>query len=221
MDNSYNENFWYDIIFNNSNKFFYLYIIIIIFLIFIFVNIDFNYNILIALLFSTIIIFLIYIYRKNNFLDNKQKLEEKISIISSPTSTINNYPEIIDFLFYFKDYSFIDYNNYEEIIKQIDNFIIIYENVINNSKYINYSYYKMEKIIYNILELINSIKYSTYDIKKNEILEKNKISIKMILNKYLENIRQFNNRYTYYNGYSINHKKINNEKIIPYNFEFI
>jgi hypothetical protein len=221
MDNSYNENFLYDIIFDSTNKFFYLYIIIIIFLIFIFVNIDFNYNILIALLFSTIIIFIIYIYRKNNFLDDKQKLEEKISIISSPTSTINNYSDIIDFLFYFKEYSLIDYNNYQKIIKQLDNFIIIYENINNNFKYINYSYHKMKKIINNILELINSIKYSSYNIKKSEILEKNKISIKIILDKYLENIIQLNNRYIYYNGYSINHNKINDEKILPFNYELI
>ena len=217
----YNENILYNIIFESSNKFFYLYIVIIIFIIFIFVNIDFNYNILIALLFSTIIIFIIYIYKKNNFLEESQRLEEKIDIISSPTSVINNFPDIVDFLFYLKDFSLVDYNNYQEIIKNLDNFIIIYENTINNFKYINYSYDKMVKIINNILELINSIKYSTYDIKRIENLEKNKISIKIILDKYLENIKQFNNRYIYYNGYNINHNKINDDKILPFNYELI
>jgi hypothetical protein len=221
MDNSYNENFLYEIIFNSTKEFFYLYIIIIIFLIFIFVNIDFNYSILIALLFSTIIIFIIYTYRNNNFLGEKQRLEEKIKTINSPTSTINSYPDIVDFLFYLKDYSLKDYNNYLQIIKSLDNFLIMYENTINNYRYINYSYNKMKKIINNILELINSIKYSCYDNEYDKMLEKNKISIKLILEKYLENIREFNDRYVYYNGYSINHNEIYDNKIIPFNFELI
>ena len=212
------KNFLYNIVFESTNEIFYFYLFLLLIFIFIFINIDFNYSILLGLLFGSLMIYLIYLYREVNILTNKEKMEKKIDYVSSPNNNLYNYNDINDFLFYLKNFESKNINNYYDIVNNFNNFILLYEDSLKDSSLINVNYDRLKNIKNKIEKLIFEFYYMCDEVQYTKILEKNQISAGLLLDKYINKINEIYKKNIYYNGYNNNKVIIDKYLKLPYNY---
>lgn len=188
-----------------DEKTLYWYIVIFVLVIYIFTFI----NVTISLIFGTIIGMVIIIYMYSNYqILKKQELElfeqKRESITPNiQQNEIIKYNEIVDFIFSIQD--FYEYNQqaYEDLLESIDHFFILYDeiNIDNSLSGINYD--MMETKMKTALNTLSSIvielpKNKKYD---NKLL-KSVNMLKYLLEKYLNKVKEINNKYIYENGYT-------------------
>lgn len=188
-----------------DEKTLYWYIVIFVLVIYIFTFI----NVTISLIFGTIIGMVIIIYMYSNYqILKKQELElfeqKRESITPNiQQNEIIKYNEIVDFIFSIQD--FYEYNQqaYEDLLESIDHFFILYDeiNIDNSLSGINYE--MMETKMKTALNTLSSIiielpKNKKYD---NKLL-KSVNMLKYLLEKYLNKVKEINNKYIYENGYT-------------------
>jgi hypothetical protein len=193
-------------IYNNykiSNEELFKYTIIVILTIFYFSTKIIKLNILYGTLIALIIIY--YLFNKNKELhdDNNKIIQEKKSIIYPESKFMNNYDDLVDFVYNIQDFYIYNPEVYQKMIKYIDIFLMLYEEVnVNNSiAALNYNMMLTNKHL--ALDSLHSIIYKlpvnrTYTDKFNLALSE----LSNILNKYMEDIEKISKEYLHENGYN-------------------
>ena len=174
-----------DYIFRKFDYFYYGFLFILIFITLLHLEI-FNYNNLIPLVFSIIIIYFLiktYYYDEMNRFYRQNKIYENIDYSKYPN--LNMDDSIILIVLELKPFYEINYFEYRKLLKELDTFILLYNEFLKNPN--NNLYDNLFEISKNILNILNSfgvnIEYNK-NIKLEKILNtENKL--KKILSKYL------------------------------------
>lgn len=107
--------------------------------------------------------------------------------IYPPTTYLNKYTDIVDFIFSIQDFRSSNEKSYDAMIHELDNFFNIYEKLKYSVEYLKENYDllndRMDEIIYNL----NSIKFNLpvniyYDIRHKNAID----DLTTILNNYLQ-----------------------------------
>ena len=107
--------------------------------------------------------------------------------IYPPTTYLNKYTDIVDFIFSIQDFRSSNEKSYDAMIHELDNFFDIYEKLKYSVEYLKENYDllndRMDEIIYNL----NSIKFNLpvniyYDIRHKNAID----DLTTILNNYLQ-----------------------------------
>ena len=215
------DNIFYNILNTENKQFLFMYFMIMIFAIFVSNNIkcDIKYsiNMVISILFGSIIIYYLYTHDKTNNLTQNTIIQKKFDVISSENNILEEYPEIINFLFdmnIFKNYNF---KNYLKLVSEFEIFTKNYEYCIVDNNLIN-KYYSI--LLDNKINILETIDNFTHIIDSNvlyDLLQQNKQSAEKITNNMLKNINNLQKQNIYHNGYNINTKIIFSDNIKPFN----
>lgn len=200
----------------DSKSTFNYFIIIIIFL-FITNNMKIKLNHVVGLLLGTIFVLFKYQNNMNNLNQKDNQLIEKIKIIDNNNKNrkdigkIKDYQEIVDFLFSINEFYKLNQETFEDLIDNLNNFLLIYEDIkIDNINYTE-KYIISENIKNNIMNILHSFIYSIGN--HYELVNKLNYScnvLNKILNKYLEELYDICQKKLIIYGYNINTKQLYN-----------
>jgi hypothetical protein len=200
----------------DSKSTFNYFIIIIIFL-FITNNMKIKLNHVVGLLLGTIFVLFKYQNNMNNLNQKDNQIIEKIKIIDNNNKNrkdigkIKDYQEIVDFLFSINEFYKLNQETFEDLIDNLNNFLLIYENIkIDNINYTE-KYIISENIKNNIMNILHSFIYSIGN--HYELVNKLNYScnvLNKILNKYLEELYDICQKKLIIYGYNINTKQLYN-----------
>lgn len=197
-----------------TNNDIFKYICIIVISVFIFSSTKIHFTLVIGLLFGIIICY--YIYSKNLAVrDIRKKILQKNKTNSQ---FIKYFPEIEDFIYNISDIKYYNIDAYYNIIRNIDAFLNIYNDIKIGVKYCKYNYDVAVDMKNNALNHLHSM---IITIEENRILN-NKLKLSLtilhkLLNKYLNEIIRICNNNIDIDGYSINTSYINKNEFYPAN----
>jgi hypothetical protein len=210
------ENVLYNIINSQDPQQIFLYGIIIVIITFISTKIIYNSNILIGLIFCSLIIYYLYVYRKNNILSDTEIFKDKFNMLYTKNQILIKYPKIIDFLFYMENFKYINISEFNNLISFFENFCKLYEYCLINYNLIFQNYQTLVNQKINILNQINNFIFITYKVEYENILIKQKIAAEEILNNLLNNLVILYKKKIYYDGYNNNINDIDYSNILPH-----
>ena len=165
-----------------------------------------------------IFIILFYYYYKNQPEDSKPVLYKDILTPSISNKKDKNEPSefveigknennhVSKFLLKIQLFYFYNEQAYEEIVEEIENFLVLYRSITINSSYGGKFYDLMQdkkSLILNNLRSINIKIPSQYNLK--DALN----DLEVILDSYLKKAEKLNKNYIYKNGYNYQTKIIN------------
>lgn len=203
-------------IYKTDNLIMFWCAVIFVSILLIFSNLDIKLNILYGTLIA--LIFAMYIYRnhkrtsteKNELIIKKMK-----SLLPLPKKIHDN--DVQNFLFSIQDFYQYNPQVYEDFIEELDNFFMIYDQVIINQQLSGINYNLLEdkrRLLCSILESI------IYNIPPNLIYEKklqNAVSVlDFILEEYTNTVKQIFKKDISENGY-INSTQLPNTGPLAYN----
>ena len=219
MDISKTDNILYNIInFEEPQQIFYYFIYLIIFL-FVFTNIDFSITLFIGIIFFSILIYYFYTNRNKNYIDSEQKLNDKYETFNDESnSTIKDYPDIVDFIFYLSTFEKYNQDTFNDIVKLFDNFIFYYNSIKIDKSLADISFKTMKNIKFNIINKIETFNFTTNNFILTQQTTKNRKRVEELLNGYLDKVLLIYKKNLYYNGYNNQSKIITSNNIIEYNF---
>ena len=212
------DNIIYNIINYQEPQTIFFYGILLIIFIFISAKIDFNYSILIGLIFYSIFIYYLYTNKKENYIDNFEKLTTKYELLNTNNNILKKYPNIIDFLYYMSEFKSTSPSIYLQIQALFANFILLYEACLQDINLINANYSTLEIIKNKILYTINSFTFNLlsnigtvklYDMRKN---------VENMLNNFMNELLVLQKKDIYYNNYNTKTQIINTNIIMPSNY---
>lgn len=181
-----------------------------------------KFNITLSVILGIIIAYYItnHLYQSSQNHDNKQKslTEKKADNVRPNVEEIKKYTDVTNFLFTIQDFYVYNPPAYEEMVKSIKNFFLIYEesNKIPDTAHKNYSVAELQynnavNCLHSIILNANTNRNGDDKISRSvEVLHK-------ILYKYLEEIELIIKKDIKYNGYNTKTKALG-EKYKPYNY---
>ena len=130
-------------------------------------------------------------------------------MIEPDIKSIEKYDEMIDFLFSIQDFYIYNQQAYEDMVECINNFFIVYEDILKNGIQTNQLFSIAEKNMYNSINHLHSFIYSI----PNDDNIRNKLHtslyvLEKILNNYLNEIYDIHID-NIKKGYHIDYKLIN------------
>ena len=216
--NKETDNIIYNIINYQESQTIFLYGIILIIFIFISGKINFNYSILIGLIFYSLFIYYLHTNKKENFVNNFEKLNTKYELLNTNNNILKKYPNIIDFLYYMTELKNISPSIYFKIQKLFVNYILLYEACLQDINLINANYFTLGIIKNKILFAINSFIFNSLSNAESVKLYDMRITVENMLNNFMEELLIIQKKDIYYNGYNIKTKIINTDNILPFNY---
>jgi hypothetical protein len=218
MDISKTDNILYNIInFEEPQQIFYYFIFFIIFLV-VFTNIDFSITLFIGIIFFSILIYYFYTDRKINNIDATKKINTKFETFSDDENNIiKEYPDIIDFIFYFSTFKEYNIDTFNDIVNLFDNFVFLYNSILIDKSLSSSLFKSITLIKYSIINKIESFNLNTDNFVLSKQIQKNRLRAEELLNKYLDNVLLIHKKNLYYNGYNNNTQIITSNNIIEYN----
>jgi len=212
------DNILYNIINYQEPETLFFYGVLLVVFIFIFTLIEINYGLLVGLIFYSIIVYYFYTDKKINYVDNFNKLNTKYDKLDTNTNVIKNYPPMIDFLFYMRDFKEHSIDIYNIVLIQIENFLILYESCMEDINLISANYSTLIIIKNKILSSIESFNFNTDNVAYSSKIFLMKKKIQKLLNNFLEQLILIQKKNIYYNGYNLSTKPLDNNNILPSNF---
>jgi hypothetical protein len=217
-ETSKTNNILYNILNYQDPKTLFFYGSILVIFLLIFSHIELNSNILIGLIFYSILIYYFYTDKEINYIDNFEELTTKFDNIDTYTNVIKNYPAIIDLLYYMRDFKHSSVDIYNNILIQIENFLILYEECLQDIKLINNNFSTLQTIKNKILYMEESFNFNTGNINYSKKIFLIKKKTQELLNNFLEELIVVHKKNLYYNGYNISTSVVNNCNILPANW---
>ena len=174
---------------------------------------------IITTIFLFVIIFIIintYNYQytiPEKFIDNELFPKSKF---------IENNNEIKNYIYFIQDFYYYSPENYIALISNLDTFLSIYNEILIDNTLAGKTYNVLEKKKFIILHYLDAIKINCpNDRKVIEKINTNINEMENILNNYIYDVYELNNKYNKQNGYNINTKIINLNLKYPYNETFL
>jgi hypothetical protein len=160
------------------------------------------------------------VYASKNYEDTlKNNFENKVKHIRPSPEFLENYPDIINFLFSIQDLYANNPATYQEIVQSIKSFITVYEESMKIPKLSHENYSIAEIKLNNAVNCMNAMIITS--IPKNNMNNKiNKACSELykILIKYLNEIETNIKKDIMFNGYYVGTKTFD-YKMKPYNYE--
>lgn len=162
-----------------------------------------------------------YLFDKDQKITKKNDLYNSIKkeYIQPKPKLLNNYTDVVNYLFSIQDFYKHNQQAYEELVDSMDDFFYLYEECHKLPQLSGLNYKLMEKLKYNSLNALQSMVYKLpaskqYTDKLNlavDVLEK-------MLNGYLNEIYEINNKNILTKGYSTETILIGKNDPKPYSF---
>lgn len=227
FSNEFNKNtfFLYDIANYEYPQVIFWYGVMLVVFLYIFSCIDFSISLFIGIIFFSILLYYLWYSRKINTTNELEKNNIKTDIInpnqSSPKNRedllINNYPDIVDFMFYMKEFKSFNLDVYNIIIYTFNNIIYLYESIKKDKSLVNTYYYTINNLKLSILQNIESFNYKSNNIIYSKKIIELKKKAENIIDKYMAELLLIYKKNIYYNNYNIDTKIITNKSLLPYN----
>lgn len=196
---------------------FFTYIIIIIIFFAIFNRLTIGLNIIFGLGLAIIIIAYLNNKKVKKETDLNNILTEKKDIMRPKSDIINKYNEMVEFIFSIQEFYGFSPINFEDMIDSIEDFFILYENLLINPKFAGLYYEMAVKKKSDSLNALHNIIYSSDVVERKHYAVKiynatNQLSF--ILSTYLDKINDISYRYNTTFGLNI-HSKIPEKETHP------
>lgn len=195
----------------------FTYVLIFCICIIYFRNTNITLGIIFGIFVASVCVYVLYLREITTMTSNEQLHQIKADNIKPKSKYISKYTDFTDFIFSIQDFYVYNPQSYENIIKELDTFIEIYEDIlIDNSLAGNYySIAETRKLmalnsLHSIIMIIPSDKKLIN--KLNEAMK----TFEQLFNKYLLVIYEKNETYIKEHGY-FNNTKIIELNISPYN----
>jgi hypothetical protein len=195
----------------------FIYFVIIILILAIFTRINIKLNIVFACFMIILIISYLSTSKTNQEFMEKDILDNKKKLLRLKNKKIEEYPELVNFLFSIQDFYRYNPPSYEEMIFNLNDFILAYEQALLDNKLAGINYKLCDNFKINILNSLHAIIYNLPDNK--EVINKLNESInefENILTLKMDELFDINKKYIMTNGYN-NQTVIINKKIREYN----
>jgi len=182
-----------------------LYGMIVLIFIFVFNKIDIKVNVIFGIFLAVMIVIYLRkddVKQEEQYTDNKKI---KIDTIRPPINYIKKYDEFLDFVFSISTFYIYNPPNFEDMVDSIEDFLILYEETLNNNGKAGENYSIAES---KCLEAVNSLQSFVYNVPHvenkyyNEKMENAQNRLSFLMNKYLYDIEDLHNKYLYTNGYN-------------------
>lgn len=184
----------------------FVYIIIIIIFLAVFCRLSIGLNIVLGLFLAIILI--IYLQTKKNEESNITEEHKETKIKTIKPSTINHlkkYSELIDFLFSIQEFYSFNPPNYEDMVDSLEDFLIIYEEVMVDKQLAGINYSLAEQKRSDALNALHSIILRSPVVRHkyyNDKLSLARERLDFILSAYLDNIIEINKKNIVEFGYN-------------------
>jgi len=200
----------YKILENSGRKDIFIYIIIIILCLVIFKRFTVGINVILGLFVAVVII----LYRHEDIIINKKRDIDyhnlKLETIKPHPIKLDKYNDIVDYLFSIQEFYEYNQQSYEEMIDNIDMFIIIYEELIVGERFCENKYDMASVNKNNALNALHSIFFNIPSEKNiTNKFNRSLLELENILNNYLEKMYNICQEKLVMDGYSIERKIIN------------
>lgn len=115
-----------------DNKNIMIFIVIFVILMFVSKFFEIGLSIIFFIVIAAIVSYVVY--SRNQIIDisTEEDLKIKLELISPRPTRLDNHPPLIDFLFSIKDFYYINPTAFYNVIQNIDNFIQLYDEIIND-----------------------------------------------------------------------------------------
>lgn len=195
----------------------FLYVLIFCVCIIYFRNVNITLSIIFGIFIAAICVYTLYLHEITTMTNTEQLHKIKAENIKPESKYISKYTDFTDFIFSIQDFYVYNPQSYENIIKALDTFIEIYEDVLIDNSLAG-DYYSIAET--HKLLALNSLHSIIIMIPSNKKLI-NKLNDAMktfeeLLNKYLVVIYEQNEKYIKDNGY-FNNTKLIELNVAPYN----
>lgn len=195
----------------------FTYIVIIIIFLGIFMRLDIGLNIVFGLVLASILIYYLKTEKQKKVDKIIESNDMKIKQIRPPSIIINKYPELVDFIFSIQEFYPYSPINYEDMIDNLEDFLILYENSKIDPKHAGQYYEMAEKKKSDVINALYAIQCTVEVVEKKYYI--NKINdaceeLYFILSAYLDEIYTINQNYIGNNGYN-NETKLNSKETEP------
>jgi len=182
----------------------FIYAIIVLSCIFVASYFNFGINVMTGLIISGIIIYY-YISNKNMVAEEEEEiLKRKIKNIHKPPKIMDKYTELIDYFYSIRDFYPYNPGTYDAILANVESLLIILEDVKEGTINCKQNYEVAIEYRRNALNHLHSLIYSIHPnkhiTKKLNIAQRN---LNMILNKYVQDIKNICNKKTDEEGLNI------------------
>lgn len=195
----------------------FLYIVIFCICIIYFRNINITLGIFVGIIFASICIYVLYINETTDAFNTVQLHKTKHDNIFPASKKLDNYTDLTDFVFSIQDFYVYNPQAYEDMVKSLDTFLEVYEDVLIDTslagQYFSIAETHKETTLNNLQSIIITIPPNKKLINKlNDALK----IFEELLNKYLLVIDMKNKEYISEHGY-FNNTKLIELNISPYN----
>lgn len=155
-----------------------------------------------GLLIAGIIVFILYEYTKSELLTDKYLHETKLNNIYPHMTYVNQYDDIVDFVFSVQDFYIYNPQSFEDMTQAIDDFFEMYGDILLDYSLSNKLYNSMVLRKKGALNALQSLIITTPANKKvTDKLNRSLYSLETILNKYLLSVYDKNKQHIKENGY--------------------
>lgn len=195
----------------------FIYVLVFCTCIIYFRSIDMSLGIIFGIFVAAVCVYVLYWHEITNMTNTEQLHKIKADNIKPMPKYISKYTDFTDFIFSIQDFYIYNPQSYENIIKDLDTFIEIYEYVLIDNSLAGdyYSIAEARKLLalnslHSVIMMIPSDKKIIN--KLNDALK----TFEQLLNKYLLVIYEKNEKYIKDKGY-FNNTKLIELNIAPYN----
>lgn len=115
-----------------DNKNIVIFIVIFVILMFVSKFFEIGLSIIFFMIIAAIVSYVVY--SRNQIIDisTEEDLKIKLELINPRPTRLDNHPPLIDFLFSIKDFYYINPTAFYNVVQNIDNFIQLYDEIIND-----------------------------------------------------------------------------------------
>lgn len=197
----------------------FTYVVILILAIVLFKRFSIGLNIIFGLFIGYVLVQ--YLFDKKKYSENVDKIYNEIKKQSIQPQPIKatNYPDITNFLFSIQDLYKYNQQAYEEVVDAIDDFLYLYEEALKLNQLAGLNYGIMDQKKFYAMNCLHSLIYELpvskqYITKLNESFD----TLEKLLNNYLKEIYEINNKVIATNGYNNETIIINKNELKPHTY---
>jgi hypothetical protein len=144
------------------------------------------------ILIAIIICYYIYSKKKIKAIEFNKELEIKKTLVIPEPQNIDEYPDMIEFVYDIKEFYYINANAFYSMIKNIDNYFELYDQMTNNI------------VLYKLENVEVAIEYSRLALNDLQSIIYNMDTSNIIMAKFEHSMRRLHKLFRKYNSYIIN-----------------
>jgi len=162
-----------------SNEQITQYVIILVVFLFFATIFSISLTLIFFIIVALVIIYIVYSKHQINQISDEENTKIKTELIIPKPSRLDNYPDLIDFLFSIREFYYINPNAFYDVVQNLDHFIQLYEEIMS------------DKMLYCTQNLEVAIQFSRNSQNSLQSIIFNLDVDRRITDKYHRALRQF------------------------------